>query len=346
MTGEQVVGDAVTRRLEAELAARGLLLRRDAVAAAEEEAARSGARLLGEVMSRCYPTTAGGVELEFESDAVAARLAAALAFGAATARVLAQTPPAAPAEVLCATFNLGIGLVDGICDGDAELGVELLDLVRRHGLVEAAHERKGRGWLRGALPAVLAHDATTSFTVDVVETFFETLHDVYAGGGWVRHRRRVGEQLEAALEAERRSVAGAGQGSAPEQLLEASRLTSVLPFQIIETLAAGDRPPAAPTAGTLLGEAMWRIDDLVDLSDDARTGAANAILLAAGEAAVERMADSPLVARAAAEAADALQAGLRLAAGVDRAAGPDHAATGSFLYFVQEYAGISPPPPS
>ena len=58
------------------------------------------------------------------------------------------------------------------------------------------------------------------------------------------------------------------------------------------------------------------------------------------------MADSPLVARAAAEAADALQAGLRLAAGVDRAAGPDHAATGSFLYFVQEYAGISPPPPS
>jgi len=54
----------------------------------------------------------------------------------------------------------------------------------------------------------------------------------------------------------------------------------VLPFEIIETLATG----ATTAAGTDLGEAMWRIDDLVDLGRDASSGALNWIVeLQAGD---------------------------------------------------------------
>ena len=112
----------------------------------------------------------------------------------------------------------------------------------------------------------------------------------------------------------------------------------MLPFQIIEALAAGDYASAEPTAGTQLGEAMWRIDDLVDLPQDARSGSLNGVLLAAappGEpdlhVALERLLASTDVARAAAEAAAKLEAGLQRAGGQ---AAP-------FLSFIQRYAGIS-----
>jgi hypothetical protein len=304
------IEQAVTRRLEIELAARGLLLTTDELAAAEAEAAQRGAQLLRSVVDRCYP----GARLGFESDRAAERLAAALVFGAETARVLG--PPATPeAEVLCAIFNLGIGLVDNLCDDDAETGLALLELVQGHGLVEAAEHPRARGWLRAALPQALARDHTAAFTADIVETFFAALHDVFPGDERLQHRRLVGERLEAALDAERASVLR----DPSDQLLECSRLTSVLPFQIIEILADGDR-----RAGTLLGEAMWRIDDLVDLRQDAGSGALNSILLAATN---DLEAD---VGRAAAEAAEKLRAGL--------AGRPGR----SFLYFIQRYASIPP----
>ena len=101
-----------------------------------------------------------------------------------------------------------------------------------------------------------------------------------------------------------------------------------------------------PTAGTQLGEAMWLIDDLVDLCQDAHSGSLNGILLAAttgagrpGErdvlAALERLLDSTDIACAAADAAEKLLAGLQLA-------GDDHQGTASFLHFIQRYAGIAP----
>jgi hypothetical protein len=113
----------------------------------------------------------------------------------------------------------------------------------------------------------------------------------------------------------------------------------VLPFQIIESLAEAEYGHADSTAGTRLGEAMWRIDDLVDLCQDARNGSLNSILLAAGGhdgvAALERLLKTTDIARAAGQAADDLQAGLK------RADDPT-----PFLYFVQRYAGIALRPAS
>ena len=347
---EQAVRDSVTRHLETELGDRRLLLTADGLAAAEAEAAQRGARLLTRVVHQCYPISrqeSRTLTVEFESERAAARLGAALAFGAVTARVLVSGERDLPGsvELLCAMFNLGIGLVDGLCDEDAGAGGALLELVQRQDLAKAAEEPRGRGWLRATVPPALAADWTVAFTVDIIEAFFETLHAAYPDDAWAHMRRRVGSQLGAALEAERRSITWSANQSAPEQLIEYSRLTSVLPFQIIETLAGGDQAPTEPTAGTHLGEAMWRIDDLVDLCQDARSGTLNGVLLDAerpGErdllAVLEHLPASTDIACAAAEAGERLLAGLQPAG--------DGCDTASFLHFIQRYAGIAPRPMS
>jgi hypothetical protein len=346
---EQSVSNAVAYHLETELGKRGLLLRADDLAAAEAEAAHRGAHLRTCVLQQCYPITrqSGGV-LEFESEHTAARLDAALAFGAVTARVLAKREVerfAVRVELLGAIFNLGIGLVDGLCDDDPETGRVLLELVQGSDLAEAAEEPRVRGWLRSTLPLALVDDPTVVFTVDIIEAFFETLHAVHPDDGWLQQRRRVGTQLGAALEAERQSVIWSADQTAREELIECSRLTSVVPFRIIETLAGGGHAPE-PTAGTRLGEAMWRIDDLVDLCQDARRGSLNGVLLAAATgarrprerdllAALERLLDSTDIACAAADAAEKLLAGLQRAS-------DDRQGIASFLHFIQRYAGIAP----
>src|SRR5262249_42353610 len=124
----------VARQLEVELGSRGLLLTPDDRAAAEVGAARRGAWLLSWAVRQCYQVSPR-VALEFESERTSGRLEAALAFGAAAARVLAPDAhdvrrPVASAEPVCALFNLGIGLVDGVCDHDPEAGAALLGLVQ------------------------------------------------------------------------------------------------------------------------------------------------------------------------------------------------------------------------
>jgi hypothetical protein len=322
---EQAVRDAVVHQIETELARHGLLLTADRLAMAEAEVARLGARLLTSVVDACYP---GGEALvvEFESEGEAARIEAALAFGAVTAGVLILHPEQ-PVELLCAMFNLATGLVDGLCDGDAETGRRLLALLQRHRLAEAAEELRPRGWLRAGIPPALGADPSVAFTVELLETFFETVHAVYPDDELFS--RALGAKLDAALEAERRSVEWSA-ATLREQLIECSRRTSVLPFQIIQTLATGDHAPVESSAATLLGEAMWRIDDLVDLCQDARSGALNGVLLAA--AGLEDLLDSTDIAEAAGQAAESLLAGLRLAGGGHH---------DQFLCFIQRYAGIS-----
>jgi hypothetical protein len=345
---EHVLSDAIASLLEAELAGRDRLLGKGAFASSEAEAVREGASLLAEAMRRCHPALRDGpdVQFDFADDCTAPRLAAALAFGAVTARVLAprssERNAGAEVQLLCAIFNLGIGLVDSVCDDDADTGRALLELVSRHDLVDASAEPRERGWLRGATPPTLARDYAVAFTVEVIETFFETLHSVYQGDGWSECRRAVGTRLEAALDAERQTLVRPGPGDTRvAELIGCSRATSVLPFQIIETIALGADSPAAGSAGTLLGEAMWRIDDLVDLCDDARSGALNGLLLEAtaegaryDATAHERLLASGKIARAAAQAAADLDSSLQQA--------QDDRAVDSFLYFVQRYAGIAP----
>lgn len=349
---EQAVNDAVAEQLGKELGERGLLLAADRLAAAQADAAELGARLLACVIDSCYPITERGGQslvLEFESEAEAARVEAALAFGAATASVL--TPGPRDALLLCAMFNLATGLIDGVCDGDAATGGQLLRLLQRRDLAGAAEGRRSRGWLRAELPPPLLADPAVAFAADLLEAFFEAVHAVYPDDLRLPLRRRLGVQLEAALEAERQSVEWSAGPTSRERLIECSRLTSVIPFQIMEALAGGDQARTEPTAGTLLGEAMWRIDDLVDLCQDARSGALNGVLLAATEepwqpgerdpcAVLERLLASTDIACAAARAAENLLAGLQLASG-DRGAPQDRLRNRSFLYFSQRYAGIA-----
>jgi hypothetical protein len=356
----QAIDDAVSHSLSTELNARGLLLARASAASATVDAARSGAALLHRVVAHCYPESRYGgraMAVEFEGDHAAGRVELALAFGSVTASLLTppkrtdRRQPTGSVDLLCAVFNLGIGLVDGLCDGAPQLGLRLLQIVQAINLSGAARERWPRGQLRSALPTSLAADPTVAFTARIIEAFFDLLHSVYPGDGGSTLRRHVGAQLEAALEAERQSVDRSVELAARDQLIECSRRTSVLPFQIIELLTTGAQPMPSPTAGTLLGEAMWRIDDLVDLTQDARLDALNALLLAAiekprhtrsanpsGVAALERVLTSQAIPVAAAQAAECLDAGLKASSGGEAAIADRRL----FLSFVQRYAGIAP----
>ena len=353
----EAVAESVAQNLESELGNRGLLLQADDLAGAQADALKVGARLRHSVLRRCYPDFGAddSVAIEFEGEQVAARLDSALAFGAATARVLLpnvreEEQDTETIELVCATFNLGIGLVDGLCDEDRDTGGEFLEILRGLNVARAVEEIRARVWLRSTLPPALAENATAAFAAEVIETFFQALHDVYPGDSRLAVRRHVGTLLNAALEAERQSVARSDR-LARETLIEASRLTSVLPFLIIETIATGRPESDAATLGTLLGEAMWLIDDLVDLCQDARSGALNAILLsvAQGEehgpsgrlATLERLLASRTIASAAADAAEKLLAGLQLNRTSSNPA-ERQLRTASFLQYVHAYAQIPP----
>jgi hypothetical protein len=219
-------------------------------------------------------------------------------------------------------------------------------------LTECAEAPRQRGWLRSALPAALAGVAAVAFAADLIEVFFQELHAVYPGQSSLDMRRGIGRQLSAALVAERDSVCWSLDRVERERSLHNSRLTSVLPLQIIETLACGSMATDERSAGTLLGEALWRVDDLVDLCEDARSGALNSLLVRALDdapgsekghdpvTALERLLGSTDIAEAAAEAAECLVDGLRLGNGLRPA--QRGGAMPAFLYFIQSYAGVPP----
>lgn len=344
------------QHLWSELAACGLLLTADALCQAKAEAAQRGKALLAELITRCYGIQSQGsvaVSFQFQSEESRAHIQAALAFGATTAIVLAPVKDGTKEdfgriELLCAIFNLGIGLVDGLCDEDSGVGMTLLGFLDGDNLTECAEAPRHRGWLRTALPTALAGVAAVAFAADLIEVFFQELHAVYPGERSLGQRRGIGRQLAAALAAERDSVRWSPEMVERERSLHSSRLTSVLPLQIIETLACGSITTDERSPGTLLGEALWRVDDLVDVCQDARCGALNSLLLRAlrsekghdSVTALERLLGSTDIALVAAEAAECLVAGLGLADGLRPAR--RGGAIPAFLHFIQSYAGVPP----
>jgi hypothetical protein len=270
--------------------------------------------LLQQVLALCFPEydLTGQVEVAFDSVEERLRIEQALLFGWATADVLAPNATDPRSRLLCGIFNLGIGMIDSLCDIAPDRGTALLKVVRSFDVESAASGPSQAGRMLASLPADAAADPTIAFTARVIDAFFALLHATHSPS----LRRQVGSLLAQALAAEQQSVARSP--ASPHELLEASRNTSVLPFLIMATLVGGDRD-----AATHLGEAMWRIDDLVDLDDDACSGALNSLLL--GGSPDRRTIEA--VARA---AADHLRAGLGMA---DRRL---------FLSFVQRYAGLTP----
>lgn len=357
---ERAVEESVVHHLRTELSACGLLLTADALCQAHAEAAQRGKALLAGLTTRCYgiqPQGSAAVSFEFQSEEGRAHIQAALAFGATTAIVLAPFKNGGRQdfgriELLCAIFNLGIGLVDSLCDEDSGTGMILLGGLNGDKLMECAEMPQQRGWLHSALPVALAGIAAVAFAADLIEIFFQELHAVYLGQRSLDQRRSIGKQLTAALRAERDSVCWLPDMVERERSLQSSRMTSVLPLQIIESLACGSITTEERSTGTLLGEALWRVDDLVDLCQDARCGALNSLLLRALHddrgsvkghdpvTALERLLGSTDIGEAAAEAAECLVAGLRLGDGLQPAERGSTIA--AFLYFIQTYAGVPP----
>ena len=354
----QAVNQTVTSHLSTQFGSRDLLLTAAEFREVSTEAAEMGARLLEPMIHQCYPLSQYDtqvVNVAFDDHDEASRVCAALAFGASTAMLFGRPGEERGehhrlVELLSAIFNLGVGLIDGICDDDRPAGLRMLDLIESGDVATAAVHQRPRGWLRVRLPDDLQSDAAASFAVDVVETFFSMLHAAFPNDRSLRLRENVGAQLAAAMRAERSSLTASLTRTAPEALIRWSRATSVLPFQIVATLASGDDSVVESGAAALVGEAMWRIDDLVDLCDDAAAGALNAVLVDAFAAApehgfgdrqrlsvVESLLGSGRIADVAAQAAEDLAGGLRL---VSRGR-PRSREQQMFLYFTQRYAGVA-----
>jgi hypothetical protein len=367
---DSALQDLVVRQLQGELAARGLLLPAKTLWQAEADIIQQGEALITHLIAGIVGTSMDSettVCLRFESEESRAHIQAALAFGATVADVLALDVPdggsaAKRAKQMCGIFNLGIGLLDSLCDEDSTVGAVLLDFLNGDGneLVQCAREPRRRGWIRSVLPGEYGGDASVRFVADLVEVFFQELHAIYPGDTNINLRHYVGTQLTAALKSERDSVCWSPNELDRERLLRTSRLTTVLPLQIIESLVCGSKSMNDTSTGTLLGEALWRIDDLVDLCQDVRSGALNSILVAALEdapsdhkegvyrplAALEKLLRSRATEQAAAEAVEYLAAGLRLNL---NKVGASHAAGNPvtrLLAFVQRYAGVPAAPAS
>jgi hypothetical protein len=272
--------------------------------------------LLPRVLALCFPEfdlTAAHVNIVFESPEARARIEQALLFGWVTADLLVYTASMSDdrSHLLCALFNLGVGMIDGLCDTDPHRGAALMEFVRSVDLESAASEQWQEGRMLASLSAGGAADPTITFIARVIDAFFSLLHATQP----LSARRQVGRLLADAFRAEQRSVALSS--AAPAELLEASRNTSVLPFLIIATLMRGDID-----AATHLGEAMWRVDDLIDLELDAQSGALNSLLL-------EGTPDRSRIEAVAHEAAGHLRAGLGAADGR------------TFLWFVRRYVQVT-----
>lgn len=302
------ISETVRCALRAELHAHGLLL-------TDTDALKKAPEILPRVLALCFPEydlTDQRVDVVFESVEERTRIEQALLFGWVTADVLTLGAPDERSQLLCALFNLGIGLIDSFCDADPCRGAELLELVQSLDLESTASGSWQERQMLGSLSAGAAADPTIAFTVRVIDAFFTVLHATHPPP----LTREVGRLLAQALAAEQRSVGRSGAG--PAELLDASRNTSVLPFLIFATLVRGDIH-----AATHLGEAMWRIDDLIDLEIDAQSGALNGLLLGGTP-------DRSRIEAVARDAVDHLRAGLRTADGRN------------LLCLVQRYAQIMP----
>ena len=299
--------DTVRDALHAEFHAHGLL-------SADTDALTAPPDLLPRVLALSFPEydlASQDIDVVFESTEERARIEQALLFGWATADVLAPTATDDRSHLLCALFNLGIGMIDSFCDTDPQRGAALLEFVQSLDVESAASGPWQQGRMLASLPVGAAADPTIAFTARVIDAFYSVLHATHP----LSVRRYVGHLLAEALAAEQRSIARSSAG--PDELLEASRNTSVLPFLIMATLVKGDIDGA-----THLGEAMWRIDDLIDLDLDAHSGALNSLLLGGTP-------DRAVIEAVARDAADHLRAGIGTADGRH------------FLSFVHRYARVT-----
>jgi hypothetical protein len=203
------------------------------------------------------------------------RLPYIVAFGAGYAGVLLALVPGrlsqhSAVRGLSALFNLGIVLVDTIMDDPERFG--------RFEAIFRPTDLKAR--LAGVKPSSApSTSATSEMSVlgQLIDAFFEGVQRL-AAGSEPSCLTALGSALSAAYAGQLRSI-GAVRDEA------AVRAKSVAPFLVAPSLiglAQSDEDPRQLIAiGTHVGEAFWRIDDLVDFCQDQHRGDPNILALRA-----------------------------------------------------------------
>jgi hypothetical protein len=173
---------------------------------------------------------------------------------------------------VAALFNLGISYFDLLCDTDEKNIAVIGRYLSRSSLQE----------LMDNMDAGLALTKTASNVADtgvrillkIIGTFFQALHSDASMLEPISHAN-LKDLIGGAYDAQMRASLW---GSQPQEALPSlSRLKSTLPFLIIGQLASGSSYDQGP--GMKIAEVFWKLDDLVDLTEDLAGGNINAILL-------------------------------------------------------------------
>jgi hypothetical protein len=166
-------------------------------------------------------------------------------------------------------FNLGVSLLDLVCDEQPERRARLLDCVTPHFL-----ERQLSG--HGAARRSSGDPAIDYLVALIVDLFADARRLASNSSDWSAFSRLIG----AMYGGERLAIAARrGEHAPTPEVWEALRRKSALPLETMATLAVLASPHATASrrdtaleAAALAGEAIWIIDDLVDVREDWNAG--------------------------------------------------------------------------
>ena len=213
-----------------------------------------------------------------------------------TQALLGLMRPAQPqhhaAAVLGAVFNTGIALFDYLVD-ESSLGGALFDAVNPDivgGLLDPASGAQAELARAGRL----ATDPRLRLLLAIVGAFATLSQRLVGSGGNHAAGRDLSQLVAALFHAERAVSVGRAARANPGDLLPALETKSALPsLTLLHIAMIGSSAPSPLTtrarqAAAALGHVLWRVDDLVDLLTDCRTGSPSALLQAVAEQVAAR----------------------------------------------------------
>ena len=213
-----------------------------------------------------------------------------------TRALLALLPSAPPvndaAALLGAVFNTGIALFDYLVD-ESSVGTDLFHALTP-AIVEGLLDPQSHAQAELSRAARHASDPRLRLLLGIVAAFGTLAQELVRSSGNPAAGNELARCVGALFEAERAVSRGPTSRQRAGDLLTALETKSALPsstlMQIawLGTRASRPLPPRANHAATALGHIFWRMDDVVDLLADWRTGTPSALLLKAEEQVTRR----------------------------------------------------------
>jgi len=219
------------------------------------------------------------------------------ALGFRHTRALLALLPYAPsvsdtATLLGAVFNTGIALFDYLVD-ESTVGTDLF-LAMSPAVVEGLLDSQSNAQAELSRAARHASDPRLRLLLGIVAAFGTLAQELVRSSGNTAAGDELARCVGALFEAERAVSRGRMSRHRADDLLDALETKSALPSSTLMQIArlgmpaSHPLPPRAHDAATALGHIFWRVDDLVDLLADWRTGRPSALLLKAAEQATRR----------------------------------------------------------